>query len=105
MAVVAVGTFTVKPDRFDDFLGQAGRFKTIIEKCGGRNCRLLAALVAGEATGSLAFTYEADDFSAFGAVQDKVMADPEGQALMASLNTSANPAGPAQLTLWVDVPL
>jgi hypothetical protein len=66
----------------------------------------LAALVAGEATGSTALTFEADDFTAYGVVFDKFLADPEGQALMASTGTSASPlAGGFQGTMWVDVPL
>jgi len=68
MAVVSVTTATVKPDRFEDELEEVRKVKAIFEKCGAQNIRLLAALVAGEQTGSLAFTYEADDFAAWGAV-------------------------------------
>ena len=71
---------TVKPDRFEDYLDLAAKAKVIVEKCGGKNVRLLTALVAGEATGSFAFIEEADDFAALGAAFDKFMADPEGSA-------------------------
>jgi hypothetical protein len=104
MAVVFVTTLTVKPDRFDEYLEEnARRAKAIIEKCGGKNVRLLAALVAGEATGTLAFIAEADDFAATGAVLDKFLADPEAVAL--TLRGDASPVAGYQSAMWVDVPL
>jgi hypothetical protein len=106
MAVVSVTTLTVKPDRFEDYLEDTRKVKALVEKHGSKNVRLLAALVGGEQTGSLALISETDDFAAFGAVMDKLLADPEGQALLASTNTSASPlAAGFQGTLWVDVPL
>ena len=103
MAVVTVSTLTVKPDRFEEYLDLARKAKAIEEKCGGKNVRLLAALVAGEATGSLVFIYEADDFAANGAVGDKFFADPEAVAMMST--GTASPVASYQVTQWVDVPL
>jgi hypothetical protein len=105
MAVVSVTTLSVKPDRYEDFLETTRKAKTILEKSGARNLRLLAALTAGEATGSLAMTWEVDDFAAQGAVLDKFLADPEGLALISSTNTTAGPTAGFQSTIWVDVPL
>jgi hypothetical protein len=105
MAVVNVTTLTVKPDRFEDYVDLVRKVKAITARNGGRNVRLLAALVAGEVTGSLAFTYEADDFAAMGAMGDKLMADPEGLAVMSTLNTSSSPVAGYQSSYWVDVPL
>jgi hypothetical protein len=76
MAVVSLTTFTAKPDRFEDAVADVRKVKAIFEKLGARNVRLLAALVAGEATGILAFTFEANDFASQGALQDKFYADP-----------------------------
>ena len=105
MAVVYVGTSSVKPDRYEDFVELNRKTKAVVEKHGGKNVRLLAALVAGEATGSFVLTIEADDFSAIGAATDKIFADPEFQALFASLGTSASPiSGTTQGSYWVDVP-
>jgi hypothetical protein len=95
MAVVTVSTFTVKPDRYEDLLANARKFKAGFEKAGAKNIRLLAALVAGEGTGSMAFIMEADDFAANGAVFDNFFGDPEAQALMATTASSGNPSGPA----------
>jgi hypothetical protein len=104
MAVVTVTTLTVKPDRYQEYLDQVARkAKPIIEKAGGKNVRLLAGLVAGQATGSLVFIFEADDFSAFGATSDKFLADPEFVALMST--GTASPVASYQATMWVDVPL
>ena len=103
MGVVSVSTTTIKPDRFEDYLDQVGKWKTAVEKAGGKNVRLLAALVAGEATGSLAFIVETDDFSAFGASWDKFLANAEGSAQLSTLNTTAGPIASYQTTLWVDV--
>ncbi len=105
MAVVSVATFTVKPDRFEDEVGEIRKVKAIFEKCGAKNVRFLAALVAGEATGSLAFIFEADDFAAYGSAMDKFLADPEGLALLSAVNTTAGPVPGYQQTLWTDVPL
>jgi hypothetical protein len=87
-------------------LKRSRKFKAVFERSGATNIRLLAAMVAGEATGSLTFIIESDDFASNGAVLDKLLADPEGQALMATAATSASPTMPGyQTTTWVDVPL
>jgi hypothetical protein len=105
MAVVYTGTATVKPDRYEDYLNLIRKTKTLIERAGGKNLRLLVALVAGEATGTFVVTYEADDFAAFGTLNEKFFADPEAEAVMSSLSTSASPIPGYQGTLWLDVPL
>ena len=102
---MGVATTTVKPDGYEAYVEVARKSKAIIERCGGKNIRLLAALVAGEATGSLVFIFEADDLAAYGAVGDKFVADPAGQALAASANTSGSPIASQQQTAWVDIPL
>lgn len=105
MAVVSVTTVTVKPDRYDDFLEMTRKVNAILQKCGAKNIRLLAALTAGEASGSLTTTFEADDFAAQGAIVDKFLADPEGFAIMTATNTTAGPTVGFQSSIWVDVPL
>ena len=105
MAVVSASTLTVKPDRYEDFLETTRKAKAILEKCGAKNVRLLAALTAGEASGSVAMSWEADDFGSQGAVLDKFVADPEGLALFMASNTTAGPTAGFQSSIWVDVPL
>jgi hypothetical protein len=105
MAVVSATTLTVKPDRYEDLVGDCRNTKTIMEKNGAQNVRLLAGLVSGEATGSLVFTYEADDFGAAGAMLDKFLADPEGLELMRSTNAATGATAGFQSSMWVEVPL
>jgi hypothetical protein len=105
MAVVAVTTTTVKPDRWEDFLADVRKVKAVMDKCGARNVRVLAGLVAGEATGTATFLYEADDFAGYGGIYDKFLADPDGLALIQSTGASTSPVNGFQSTLWVDVPL
>jgi hypothetical protein len=104
MAVVTVATTTVKPDRYEEYVEQVARkAKAINEKNGAKNVRLLAGLVAGQATGSLVFISENDDWAAMGATFDKNLADPE---LIAMLSTGeGSPVASYQVTQWVDVPL
>ena len=104
MAVVTVATITLKPDRYEEYVEKVARpAKAISEKAGAKNVRLLAGLVAGEATGSLAFISEADDYAAAGALMQKTMADPEIRAMMST--GTASPLASFQVTQWVDVPL
>jgi hypothetical protein len=105
MAVLSVTTLAVKPDGFESALDDVRKVKAIFEKNGARNVRLLVGLVAGEATGTLVFTYEADDFAAQGAMQDKFFADPDGLALTQRVNTSAGPVTGFQSSIFLDVPL
>jgi len=77
--------------------------KAVIERLGGRNIRLLAASVAGKATGTLALIEEADDFAAWGALVDKIGADPEGVELISG--AAADLVSGYQTAIWVDVPL
>ena len=103
--MVQVSTFTVKPDRFQDWVELAHKSKPIWQKAGGKSVRVLAGLVAGESTGSMAFIVEADDFAAYGALLDKFFADPDGQAVPSSLGTGDSPIPSYQNAIWVDVPL
>ena len=106
MAVVTVATATVKPDRMEDFLEDMRKIKTIVEKTGGKNVRVLTAVVAGEATGTMAFISESDDFAASGAATDKFFADPEALALVSSMTgTAGTLAAGYQTAYWVDIPL
>ena len=103
MAVVTVATMQVKPDGMEALMERFRKAKTIFESAGGRNVRVLSGVVAGEATGMVTFLCESDDFAQFGALMDKVSADPEIAAQTA--NTSDSPVPGYQLTVWVDLPL
>jgi len=84
---------------WEEALAAQKQVKAIMERHGAKNYRAMFGMVAGEATGVLASTWEADDFAAQGAITDKLLAAPEIQALMASAPTGW------QTTSWVEVPL
>jgi hypothetical protein len=103
MAVVVVTTLAAKPDRYEDFLAELRSAKAIMEKHGARSVRVLAGTVAGEATGTVVFTEEFDDFAQYGRYTDAVMADPEVIRMMTP--SAGNPTASFQVALWVDMPL
>jgi hypothetical protein len=105
MTVLSATTLTMKPDRYEDFVALTKKSKAILEKCGAKNVRLMAALVAGEATGSFVLTSEADDFGASGAVLDKFLADPEGSASMTGSTGEAGPTASFQISNWIEIPI
>jgi hypothetical protein len=105
MAVLTATILSYRPDRWEDFLGDMRKAKAILEKSGARNVRLLAAVTAGEASGSMVSTFEVDDFAAQGAVMDKFLADPEGSALFQQITTTGGATTAFQASIWVDVPL
>jgi hypothetical protein len=103
MAVVATTIIRVKPDRWEEFLDMTRKSKAIVEGIGGKNFRVLAGLVAGQQTGTVVVTVECDDFAAYGALEDKVLADAEMRAMMSG-GADAFHSG-FQTSLFVDVPL
>ena len=102
MAVVTVATMTIKPGRMEDYVEVARKTKAVYEKYGGKNVRLLSAVVAGEATGTLVFLSESDSLAAGAELLEKFVADPEAPR---TRYTSAGPIASLQMAFWVDVPL
>jgi hypothetical protein len=105
MAIVSVSTVSLKPGRYEAFKEQHGRAKAVLEFCGAKNVRLLGTLLAGEATGSIALTWEADDYAAYGAVMDRLLNDSAGRALVMELTSPDNPVASFQGSLWADIPV
>ena len=98
MTVIAVSTAKIKEGRrLGDYLKTWPETKSRYEKHGARNVRLMVAVDAGEATGTLAVSYETDDFAAHGAVQDGILSDRE--ALSAAMGPDA-PTFATQLSTW-----
>ena len=105
MAVISVTTLTVKPDKYEAFLDENRKAKAILERCGAKNVRLMGTIVAGEASGTLAMTWEADDNASYGAVIDKFLADPDGLALLMQSNSADGPTAAFQSSIWGDIDL
>ena len=58
-----------------------------MRKHGGENVTMLAAMAAGEATGTVTLLYTASDWAKYGQLQDALMADPDLQAIMTDPNS------------------
>ena len=104
MTVISVTALTIKPDRYEDFLTTTKKSKSILEKCGAKNVRLIVGL-GGQTSGSFVLSHEADDHGAAGAILDKFLADSEGLALMMETGTERGPTASWQTSSWVEIPL
>ncbi len=104
MTVLSVTALTVKPDRYEDFLASTQKTKSLLEKHGAKNVRLIVGM-SGESSGSFVLTHEADDFTDAGRITDKFLADPEGLATMTETGTAAGPVASWQPSTWVEIPL
>jgi hypothetical protein len=103
MAVMSVAVLTVKPGRYEDFLKQQRMAEALLKNAGAKNLRLIVGLTAGEASGSMVTTWEADDFTEFGRVTDAFFANG-GAELMMELNSADSPIGGWQASTFVDIP-
>ena len=49
-------------------------------------------------------SWEADNYSAYGAVMDKFLTDEAGRALVMDIGSPDNPIASFQSSLWTDIP-
>jgi hypothetical protein len=103
VAITSVTVLAVKPGRYDDFLKQQNEAEALLEKCGAKNLRLMVGLTAGEASGSIVTTFEADDFTAHGKVMDAFFAGG-GVEIMQAISGEDSPIATWQSSTYVDVP-
>jgi hypothetical protein len=103
MAVMSVTVLMVKPGRYEDFMKQQSEAEALLTKSGAKNMRLIAGLTAGEASGSLVTTFEADDFTAHGKVMDTFFANG-GAELMEKVSDADSPIASWQSSTYIDVP-
>jgi hypothetical protein len=103
VAITSVTVLAVKPGRYDDFLKQQKDAEALLEKCGAKNLRLMVGLTAGEASGSIVTTFEADNFTAHGKVMDAFFAGG-GVEIMQAISGEDSPISTWQSSTYVDVP-
>jgi hypothetical protein len=103
MAVISVSTLTLKPDGYQALVETHRKAKAVLERCGAKNVRLMGTITAGEATGTLAVSFEADDYASYGAVMDNFLADSEGMALLMQTNSADGPIAAFQGSIWADI--
>jgi hypothetical protein len=103
MAVMSVTILAVKPGRYEDFMKQQIESEELLTKSGAKNLRLIVGLTAGEASGSMVTTFEADDFEAYGKVMDAFFANG-GVEIMEKVGAADSPIASWQSSTYVDVP-
>ena len=103
MSVLCATTPTIRPDRYESFLETQRKSKAVLERCGAENVRLIGTIVAGEASGTLAMTWEAADNASWVAVLDGFLGDPDGMALMMESGSESGPVAAYQSSVWGDV--
>ena len=104
MTVLSATTLTVELDRYQDFLASAQKSKSLLEKHGAKNVRLVVSM-SGVLSASFTLTHEADDFTDAGRITDKFLADPEGLAVMSESGSAAGPAASWHPSTWVEIRL
>jgi hypothetical protein len=103
MAVMSVTIIAVKPGRMDDYLDIVRRSEQLLTDCGAKNVRLIVGLAAGEASGSMVTTWEADDFTEYGRVTDGFFSKG-GVEIMNENGAADSPILSWQSSTYVDVP-
>jgi len=87
MSVLSVTTLAIKPDRYEEDLATTKGSKSILEKWGAKNVRLIVGM-SGQQAASIVLTHEADDFTDAARITDKFLTDPEGLAGMMESGTT-----------------
>jgi hypothetical protein len=105
MAIVTATNFRLKPGGLEVFRKDVGQAKAALERCGAKKVRVLAAIVGGEATTSLAISWEADNYESYGKVIDKYQADPEGAAQVLAFSSPYSATDSIQSTVWQEINL
>ena len=95
----------VHPGRLQDAVALAGHAGKLLERHGASDARLLTAVQAGEATGTLVLNAEYADGEAYGASADALTGDAELQRLMDEVRSPQSPITMMGQMLTSTVPL
>jgi hypothetical protein len=93
-----------KPGRWDDAVRDAAHAGKIYERHGIDRVRFSTTAIAGEAEGQWVFSLEFPSGAAYGAAQDRVMADEEMQALLHSTRAADSAVTVLSSVLMVEIP-
>jgi hypothetical protein len=105
MTVMQTTVTRPKPGRRHDAVALALEASKLLERHGADNSRLLAAQVAGEATGSHVFTTEFENAEAWGEFMDSLNADAELEALLTRVEREDSPVVMESMSLGSEIPL
>jgi hypothetical protein len=105
MTVTSSTQSIVNPGRLQDAVALAGQAAKLLERHGASDVRLLAAIIAGEATGTLDLESEYPDVEGWGASSDSMVGDTELQQLMDVARGPNSPVHIVNQVLTSDIPL
>ena len=103
MAIMSVTVMTIKPGRYAEFLAGTAEADELLKKSGAKNLRLIAGLAAGEGSGTIVSTWEADDFEDFGKISQAFF-ENGGTDVMEGVGSADSPVASWQNSIFVDIP-
>lgn len=104
MAVSQSVVGVVKPGRYEDHIALAHEAEKLFERHGAQETRLLAAGLAGEATGQWVLANEFADIEAYGRFSDEINTDPDLLSLMTRVRALDAPSQILSMSLSMDIP-
>jgi hypothetical protein len=105
MSLIQSTVTRAKPGRRHDAVAMAVEASKLLERHGADDCRLLAAQIAGEMTGTHVFTTEFADGLAWGEFNDSLAADAELEALLDRVERADAPVDMLSMSVGNEIPL
>src|SRR5262249_45244573 len=105
MAASLTSVVRPKPGRFDDTLGLIVEVSKLLERHGSADNRALIGGIAGEETGTIAFTSEFESGEKLGATIDEPVADAEDTAWSTRASAENSPAQLLSRSVAIEIPL
>jgi hypothetical protein len=105
MSLMQTTVTQAKPGRLHDAVAIGIEASKLLERHGAADNRLLLAQMAGEQTGTHAFTTEFENGEAWGAFNDSLIADAELEALMTRVDRDDSPVTVLSMSIGNEIPL
>ncbi len=105
MATSLTSVVRPKPGRLDDSLGLLVEVAKLLERHGSADNRALVGGIAGEETGTIAFTSEFETGEQLGATVDELLADAEYGSWLGRASSEASPAELLSRSIAAEFPL
>jgi len=105
MATSLTSVVRPQPGRLDDALGMIVEVSKLLERHGSPDNRALLGGIAGEETGTIAFTSQFETGEQLGATIDELLADSEYSSWLARASGEASPATLLSRSVAIEIPL
>ena len=105
MSIMYTTVSRARPGRRHDAVAAAAVGKKLVEREGAKDCRLSAAVTAGESSGTFIFTMQFDSNEDYGDFADKTAGDHELAALTERLDHEDSPVMIEANSLGAEIPL